>query len=238
MKQILDCIIVDDDTMSLTILESLIKKTDFLHLKDKFTSAVEAANFLRKEDVDVIYLDIEMPEMTGLELLSTLDKKPQVILTTSESKYALDAFDYDVTDYLLKPIENYARFLKASNKAKENSMQGIGVLADQNTGVDRYLFVKVDSLLVKIDYDSLLWVEAYGDYVKIYTAQKMYLVYTTLRAVEAELPTSEFMRVHRSYIIRLEKIENIDQGNLQIRDKIIPISNTYKPKLMERIHTL
>ncbi len=238
MKNKLDCIIVDDDPMSIAILKSLIQKTDFLTLSAQFTSAIEAANFLRKETIDLIYLDVEMPEMTGLELLSTLVKKPQVILTTSNSKYALDAFDYDVTDYLLKPIENYARFLKASNKAKENSMKGIGVLHDQNTGMDRYLFVKVDSLLVKIEYDSVLWVEAYGDYVKIYTNEKMYLVYTTLRTVEKELPTTEFMRVHRSYIIKLDKIENIDQGNLQIRDKIIPVSNTYKTKLMERIHTL
>ena len=238
MKEKLDCIIVDDDEMSLAILESLINKTGFLNLKEKFTSAIDAANYLRNKVIDVVYLDVEMPEMTGLELLSTLERKPQVILTTSNSKYALDAFDYDVTDYLLKPIENYARFLKASNKAKDNSMKGIGILPNQNAALERFMFVKVDSLLVKIDYDTLLWVEAYGDYVKIYTEQKMYLVYTTLRAVEQELPITEFMRVHRSYIIRLDKIENIDQGNLQIRDKIIPISNTYKPKLMERIHTL
>jgi DNA-binding LytR/AlgR family response regulator len=238
MKEILDCIIVDDDAMSLTILESLIKKTDFLNLKSKFSSAIEAAAYLRKETIDIIYLDVEMPEMTGLELLSTLSVKPQVILTTSNSKYALDAFDYDVTDYLMKPISNYARFLKGSTKARENCQKGIGILPEQTSGVDKCLFVKVDSLLVKINFNILLWAEAYGDYVKLYTEKKMYLVYTTLRAVEEKLPVSEFMRVHRSYIIRLDKIENIDQGNLLIRDKIIPVSNTYKAKLMERIHTL
>ena len=242
MKKILDCIIVDDDDMSITILESLITKTDFLNLKGKFSSAIDAASYLNKETVDLLYLDVEMPEMTGLELLSTLTIKPQIILTTSNSKYALDAFEYDVTDYLLKPIANYARFLKASNKAKENYQKGIGTLSEQNNegkiGVDKCLFVKVDSVLVKIDFDMLLWVEAYGDYVKIYTDKKMHLVYTTLRAVEDKLPTNEFMRVHRSYIIRLDKIVNIDQGSLLIKDKIVPVSNTYKTKLMERLHTL
>lgn len=242
MKEILDCIIVDDDDMSITIIESLINKTDFLNLKGKFSSPIDAASFLNKETVDLLYLDVEMPEMTGLELLSTLTIKPQIILTTSNSKYALDAFEYDVTDYLLKPIDSYARFLKASNKAKENYHKSVATLSEQNAegkvGVDKSLFVKVDSVLVKIDFDELLWVEAYGDYVKIYTDKKMHLVYTTLRAVEDKLPNNEFMRVHRSYIIRLDKIENIDQGSLLIKDKIVPVSNTYKTKLMERLHTL
>ncbi|UZR95422.1 LytR/AlgR family response regulator transcription factor [Chondrinema litorale] len=232
----LDCIIVDDDSMSLTILEALIEKTDFLNLKAKFVNAIDTAAFLRKHDVDLIFLDVEMPEMSGLELLSTLTKKPQIILTTSNTKYAIDAFDYDVTDYLLKPIENYARFLKAANKALDSCKNtNAGILTEAE---DQSFYVKVDSLLVKIDFTEILWIEAFGDYVKIFTDQKMFLVYTTLRTVEDKLPSTVFMRVHRSYIIRIDKIENIDQGNLQVKNKIIPVSNTYKPKLMDRIQTL
>ncbi len=232
----LDCIIVDDDSMSLTILEALIEKTDFLNLKAKFVNAIDTAAFLRKHDVDLIFLDVEMPEMSGLELLSTLTKKPQVILTTSNTKYAIDAFDYDVTDYLLKPIENYARFLKAANKALENCRNNEAAILTE--AEDQSFYVKVDSLLVKIDFSEILWIEAFGDYVKIFTDKKMFLVYTTLRTVEDKLPSAVFMRVHRSYIIRIDKIENIDQGNLQVKNKIIPVSNTYKPKLMDRIQTL
>ena len=235
MKDQLTCIIVDDDSMSLIILESLIQKTDFLVLKKKFDNAIETAAYLRKNDVDLIFLDVEMPEMSGLELIKMMQEKPQIILTTSNKKYAIDAFDYDVTDYLLKPIENYARFLKAARKALDNCKNKLAILTEAE---DKSFYVKVDSLLVKIDFSEILWIEAFGDYVKIFTDKKMFLVYTTLRTVEDKLPSSVFMRVHRSYIIKIDKIENIDQGNLQVKDKIIPVSNTYKAKLMERIQTL
>ncbi|WP_020528561.1 LytR/AlgR family response regulator transcription factor [Flexithrix dorotheae] len=233
MGKKLTCIIVDDDLMSLKIMETLVARNTSLDLVGKFENAIEAANMLANQPVDLIFLDVEMPEMTGLEFIKTLNAPPQIILTTSKEKYALEAFEYEVTDYLLKPIENYARFLKAVQRAQKN-------IEEQNSAKEEgdSLYVKVESLLENIKFVDIDFIEAAGDYVKIHTSKRMLLVYTTLRAVEKKLPESQFMRIHRSFIIRLDRIENIDISNLQIGRRIIPISNTYKNSLMERIKTL
>ena len=232
MKKVMNCIAVDDDLLSLKILEGLIAKTDLLHFMGSFGNAVEVANLTKKEDIDLIFLDVEMPEMTGLELIKILDKKPQIIIVSSKKKYALDSYNYDVVDYLLKPVKNYARFLQAVQKAYKNFQQLI------TKGADDYIFIKVDSLLLNFNFNNILWVEAYGDYVKIHTDAKIYTVYSTLKTMEKKLPKDEFFRVHRSYIVRVDKIKNVDQSNLQIKNKVIPISNTYRQSFFERINTL
>ena len=228
----MNCIAVDDDLLSLKILEGLIAKTDMLNLLGTFSNAVEVANVTREADIDLIFLDVEMPEMTGLELIKILDKKPQIIIVSSKRKYALDSYNYDVVDYLLKPVKNYARFLQAVQKAYKNFEQ----LNVKET--DDYIFIKVDSLLLNFNFNDILWLEAFGDYVKIHTNRKVYTVYTTLKAMEQKLPKDDFFRIHRSYIVRIDKIKNVDQSNLQIESKIIPISNTYRHSFFERINTL
>ncbi len=224
------CIAVDDDPVSLGIIEVLVERTEMLQWVKGFEDPVAAANYLRNEQPDILFLDVEMPEMTGIELLQTLRTPLQVILTTSKKSYALEAFEYEVTDYLLKPLQ-YPRFLKAVEKAVTRMLK-------PEQPKTRSLFVKEDHLLVSLPFEDIAWVEAYGDYVKIYTTGRMYTIYTTLKTVESRLPASEFLRVHRSFIVRLDRIENIDAGNLQIADKIIPVSNTYRPALMARIQTL
>ncbi len=230
------CIIVDDDIMSLKILEALVAKTDFLELIGAYSSSIEAANVAREQPIDLIFLDIEMPNMTGLEFIKTLDKKPQIIIASSKKEYALDAFEYDVVDYLLKPIEDYSRFLKAVLKAKDKIMA-----EPKEPIIDRpqeNIFIKVDSLLVNFDLKDIYWVEAYGDYVKIHTLDKTHTVYSTLKAIEEKLPSYDFVRIHRSYIVRIDKIKNIDQNNLEITGKVLPVSNSYKQDLIKRIKTL
>ena len=228
----MNCIAVDDDQLSLKILEGLIAKTDMLNLLGTFDDAVEAANVTTNQNIDLIFLDVEMPEMTGLELIKILDKKPQIIIVSSKSKYALDSYNYDVVDYLLKPVENYARFLQAVQKAHKNFQQKNPKEADD------YIFIKVDSLFLNFNFHDILWVEAFGDYVKIITEEKIYTVYSTLKTIEKKLPEDDFIRVHRSYIVRIDKIKNVDLSNLQIKNKIIPISNTYRQSFFERINTL
>jgi len=236
MSDSIRCIIVDDDRMSLRILQSLVEKTDFLHLVGAYDNALQAARALVEQEVDLLFLDVEMPDMTGLELIETLDRKPQIIITTSKEQYAMKAFDHDAADFLLKPIENYARFLKAVRKAMGNLRKP----APTPAGAEpvNTVFIKVDSLLVSFNLKEVHYIEAYGDYVKIHTEAKTFVVHTKLRTMEDTLPDRDFARVHRSFIVRIDKIKNIDTSNLQVGTKIIPISNSYRPLLFEKIQTL
>ncbi|KEO72287.1 LytR/AlgR family response regulator transcription factor [Anditalea andensis] len=229
------CVLVDDDLMSLKILRALIGKTPFLQLEGMFDNPIEAFKSLSEKKVDILFLDVEMPEMTGLELLDTLSEIPQIILTTSKYNYAVDAFDYDVADFLLKPIENYSRFLKAVRKAKANLEKP--EIEHVLNGTDQ-MFIKVDSLLVNFNLNDILHIEAFGDYIKIHTEHKIFVVHAKLRTVEEALPRNNFARIHRSFIVRLDKIKNIDPSNLEVGKKVLPISNSYRPNLLSKINTL
>ena len=232
----LTCILIDDDRMSLKILQSLVEKTDFLRLTGVFDNSIEAHKSLSKNNVDLIFLDVEMPDMNGLELMETLNQKPQIVLTTSKPQYAVDAFDYEVVDFLLKPIDNYSRFLKAALKAKANHEKVMSGL-EHNHSINQ-IFIKIDSLLINFNLEQILWIEAAGDYIKIHTDNKPFLVHSKLRTVEEKLPSQDFARVHRSFMVRVDKIKNIDNGNLQVGSKIIPVSNSYRNNLMSKIRTL
>ena len=237
MSDTIRCIIVDDDRMSLRILQALVEKTDFLSLEGAYDNALRAARALSEQEVDLLFLDVEMPDMTGLELIETLDRKPQIIITTSKEQYAMKAFDHDAADFLLKPIENYARFLKAVRKAMGNLRRPVAP-APAGTEPVNTVFMKVDSLLVSFNLKEVHYIEAYGDYVKIHTEVKTFVVHTKLRTLEDTLPERDFARVHRSFIVRIDKIKNIDTSNLQVGTKIIPISNSYRAQLFEKIQTL
>jgi len=235
MNRVYSCILVDDDRMSLKILQSLVGKTPFLQVEGLYENPVEAFNALSDNKVDILFLDVEMPEMTGLQLLDTLAELPQIILTTSKHNYAVDAFDYDVADFLLKPINNYSRFLKAVRKAKANLEKP--EIEYRFNGTDQ-MFIKVDSLLVNFNLNDILHIEAFGDYIKIQTEQKVFVVHAKLRTVEEALPRKDFARIHRSFIVRLDKIKNIDPSNLEVGKKVLPISNSYRSHLLAKINTL
>lgn len=223
------CIIVDDDPMSVAVLTKMVQKTGFLDLIQSFNDPVEAATFLAEEEVDLVFLDVEMPGMTGLELLRTLSDPPAVILVSSKKDYALDAFEFNVTDYILKP-PSWARFLKAVQKVKD-----VQQAQEEDVFRGKNIFVKADSVLVKLNIEQILWVEALADYIAIHTDKKRYIAHTTMKSMERKLPGDEFIRVHRSYIVRLDEIDKIEDNTVIIGQKLIPVGGTYRGKLMSRL---
>lgn len=236
-ENVLSCVVVEDDPVAQKVLEVVIQKTSFLNLKKSFSDPVEASAYLKTEQVDLIFLDIEMPGINGLELLSLLDYKPSVIVVTAQQQYAVQAFEHNVLDYLVKPVNDYSRFLKAVLKAKEAKDSKKQSAPSGKTEAPP-LFVKVDSLLHNINLNSILWIEAYGDYVKINTDQKMLMILSTLKGIEGKLPENQFVRVHRSFIVNIKRIDNIDPSNLQIGAKIIPISASHRDALINKINLL
>lgn len=228
------CIIVDDDQMQRQLLESYVSDVEELELVDSCESATQALHVLQKDRADLLFLDVEMPNMSGLDLLSTLTYKPQVVLVTAHEKYALDAFEFDVTDFLKKPIQ-FPRFLKAVNKAMERTKEpdiGSGKKGDYD------MFVKDGNQLVKIPTGEIQFINALSDYVKIVTPQKEYAILYTMKNISDKLPAEKFMRVHRSYIVRLDKIDRIADHIIEIDRHSIPISKSYREELYERLNTL
>ncbi len=228
------CIIVDDDEMSRLALTKLVGQVNSLSLVKVCSGSVEALNFLNAEKVDLVLLDIEMPEMTGLEFIKNLKKPPLIILATSKKKYALESYEYNIVDFIIKPV-SIDRFVKSITKAKEifdSSQQTIS-----SSGID-YVFIKSHSTLVKIGIDEIVWVEALGDYITINTSTKRHIIHTTMKIVEGKLPADKFIRVHRSYIVSLDKINSIDDTVIVIGSKLIPVGAVYKENLTKRLNLL
>ncbi len=230
----MNCMIVDDDELSRNIVEDLIVETDFLTLTNSCDNPVDAFNILRKEQVDLIFLDVEMPKMSGIEMIKNLNPLPQIILITSHSEYALESYEYDVTDFILKPV-SHPRFLKAVSKAKERFESKQGKVEEQDS---KTIFIKTDSKLVQVNTEDILWVEALGNYVMIKTSDKKYTVHNTMKEMESKLPSNNFIRVHRSFIVRLDKIESIEDNIAVISNKLISIGGAYKDELNKRLNFL
>lgn len=233
IKEKLGCVIVDDDRVSQAIIEELAVRTGFLRIEASFTDPVQAAKWLSANPTDVVFLDVEMPEVSGLDLLETLNHKPQVIIISSKPQYAVDAISFEVSSYLLKPIDDFSKFLKATLKAKDRIEK-----ANKDQHPTDKIFIKVDSLFTNLSFSEIAWIEALGDYVQIKAGDKTLTIYHTMKAVEERLPPETFIRVHRSFIVNVDKISNLDQTNLEIAGRIIPIGNTYRQSLMQRIKTL
>ncbi|HDJ33037.1 MAG TPA: response regulator transcription factor [Bacteroidetes bacterium] len=233
----MNCIIVDDDRMSRLVIEEFIKKTNFLKLTASFSAAVEAVNVITSNNqIDLIFLDIEMPEMSGIDFMNTLKQPPQIIIISSKEKYALDAFSYDVTDYLLKPIA-YPRFYRAVSKA--HSRYQLSRLDNHNR---EEIFIKRGSSLVRLKLDDILWVEALENYVILNTFNEKYTIHFTMKAIEKKLPPAKFLRIHRSFIINIKKISIIQDNSVEIETdhgfKGIPIGKSYKDQLMKDINLM
>jgi len=233
----MNCIIIDDDEMSRRVVEEFINRTDFLDLKNSFSNAVEAINYIKQdEDVNLIFLDIEMPEMSGIDFLNTLLTPPQVIIISSKEEYAIQAFDYSVTDYLLKPI-TYARYFKAVSKAYEIFNKGRA-----NVDVEKEIFIKKNSSLVRIKYNDILWIEALENYVVINTINDKFTIHFTMKSIENQLPSIKFKRVHRSFIVNISRITSIEDNSIIIKlneiKKVIPIGKSYKEKLLNEINLM
>lgn len=234
----MNCIIIDDDPLSRKIIEGFIEKTDVLNLVGSFESPLSAFKAFDGDDpIDLIFLDIEMPEMTGLEFINTLDSPPIIIIVTGQEKYALEAYEYDVVDYLLKPLA-LPRFYKSVNKAQKRFQD--------RESISKYpeeIFIKKkNSTLVRLKYDDILWVEALENYVTVNTFKEKFTIHFTMKAIENKLPLVKFKRVHRSYIVNIHRIEYIEDNNVVIKvesgSKVIPIGKSFRDNLMDDLNLI
>lgn len=227
--QKITCLIVDDEPMALSLIEGYVLKTPFLELKQKCSNGLEALDFLNKEQVDLVFLDIQMPDLTGLELSKVISKDTKIVFTTAFDQYAIEGFKAEALDYLLKPFD-YAEFLTAANKAKEwfkLVRSKSGTISHQNM---EFLFVRSEYKQTKIKLNEVLYFEGLKDYIKIWLKDesKPVLTLMSLKALEEELPSDQFMRVHRSFIIALNEIEAVERGQVLIANKRITVSDQYK----------
>ncbi|RAK66975.1 LytR/AlgR family response regulator transcription factor [Hymenobacter edaphi] len=230
----LRCLVVDDDPLAIQVIQNCITHTDFLESVGACSSAIEAAAALRTTPVDLLFLDVDMPEMSGLDLLDTLTEPPMVVLVTSSRDYAVAAFEHRVVDYVVKPVA-YARFLKAAQKALETAQAAPAPAAAAPVSTD-HTFVKVDSKLVRVAFDDVHYVEALGDYVHIVLGQQKLIVYSTMRAVEEKFPPQQFVRIHRSTIVNLRYVQAIDDNAVVIDGKHLPIGQTYLRDVLQRLN--
>jgi DNA-binding LytR/AlgR family response regulator len=230
------CIIIEDDELSRKVLEEYIRKTDHLDLVASFHNAIDAINHLGHDTkIDLVFLDIELPQMSGVEFLESLQLTPQVIITSSKEQYAIKAFDFNVTDYLLKPIR-YPRFYKAVDKAfKMEKLYEVNRIDDE-------IFIKKNSTLIKLAYDDILWIEALENYVVLNTENDKYTIHFTMKAMEKTLPKYKFLRIHRSYIVNLRKVTAIKEKNLILnfsnKTQELPIGKSYRDRLLKEIKTM
>lgn len=230
----MNCIIIDDDEMSRNAMQHLVSQVQFLNLSGVCTNAKEALSILNTSQVDLMLLDVEMPDISGLDLIKSLKKHPLTILATSKKEYAIEAFECNVIDYLVKPV-SLDRFFKAVFKAKEifdSSQQTLESLDND------FVFIKANGVLIKIDIKEILWLEALGDYVTIHTSEKKYTIHSTMKAIEKKLSPTFFIRVHRSFMVSLNKIASIDDNVIVINKQLIPIGAIYKDNLAKKLNLL
>lgn len=229
----MNCIIIDDHELSIKSLEHFIGKTTFLNLNHSFSNPVDALSFVSDNKLDLIFLDIEMPEMNGIEFINAVKNNlPQVILTTYHEEFALAAFEHNVTDYLMKPV-TYQRFFQAVSKAKDIfEKQAVHHISNDT------VFVKKGSSIVKLKKSEIIYVEALVDYVVLYTDKEKFIVHSSMTAMENKLSQQDYMRVHRSYIIRIDKIDSIEDNAISYKEKLIPIGKTYREDVLKRLNML
>lgn len=226
------CVVVDDDPVARSVIEHFIKDTPDLTLQGSFEAATRAISDPLLKSARILFLDVEMPTMTGLEMLDAMADPPLVILVTSKPDYAVEAFDVDVVDFLLKPV-TYARFLKSVNRCRAVLESRI----DPGEAAD-HVFVKSDGRLIKLQLADIEWVEAQRDYVLIHTSQQDLFIHSTMKRLSDRLGEGEFARVHRSFIVRMDKIQDIEDGSILIGKKVIPLGQSYKDELMGKLNML
>lgn len=226
----MNCLIADDNELALIMLSSLIAQTKNLTVVVKCSTALEAFNYLKDNAVDIAFLDVEMPGMTAIELIKALPKKPVIVLLTANPAYAVDAFDLNVADYIVKPV-TLARLLQAIEKATSLLSK---VKQERKEPEQPFLFIKEKNVLKKVALHDILFIEAMGDYIKIHCTDKWYTANSSLRAME-EKYGRYFLKVHRSYLVSLSKIESIDESVINIGKNMIPVAESFRKKLLEKL---
>ncbi|MGC4034671.1 MAG: LytTR family DNA-binding domain-containing protein [Chitinophagaceae bacterium] len=232
----IDCIIIDDEPLARKGIKEYVNDIDFLNLIGEFEVALKAVDLIKNGLAKLVFLDIQMPKITGLEFLKTIKQGPPVIFTTAYPQHALEGFELNALDYLVKPI-SFDRFLKAALKAKEfyEVRQKNTVMDTSEATQQDYFFVKADNKLVRISFDDVLFAEALQNYVTIHTKEKKYITYLTFKSVEEYLPPHKFIKTHKSYIVSVSKIDSIEGNDLRIGNHYIPISRNEKEEVMEKL---
>lgn len=225
----MNCVIVDDDILSRKALEFCIETTDYLTLVGAYSNAIEARIGIEKSSVDLIFLDVEMPEMTGIDFLRNFRNIPQVILVTAKEDYAFEGFKYDVTGYLIKPLDKKV-FLKATKKALDIHTNIVNKKPEE-----AHVFVKVNNVLTKVYLHEINWIEALGDYIRIHTDAEKHIVLSTMKSFQEKLPEDGFMRIHKSYIANLSKVQKMVGNTLVFNKGEVPVSRTYKEAVVKRL---
>ncbi|WP_257669497.1 LytR/AlgR family response regulator transcription factor [Parapedobacter tibetensis] len=224
------CIAVDDEPLALDIIADYVAKIPELSLVASTTNAIEALTMVQNGEVDLVFLDVQMPELTGIQFLKIINGKCDVILTTAYPQYALEGYELNVVDYLLKPIA-FDRFYKSVQKVLNNSVlktqQPVLSTVQQNDMVD-FIFVKTEHKIQRVDLDDILYIEGLKDYISIFTTTERIVTLQNMKKMEDILPANRFVRVHRSYIVALDKIASIERGRIFIQDKVIPVGDTYR----------
>ncbi len=225
----LSCIIVDDEPVARKILQEFVEQLSFLDLQGKFENAVKAEMFLKQNKTDLIFLDIEMPKVSGLEFLQKMDTESMVILTTAFPQYALEGYELDIIDYLLKPFA-FNRFLKAVHKARDFYLMKTNTNSQLPAS---YIFIKSEKRIEKLELTEILYAESIGNYVSIVTGNKKILAYITMKSLESQLPNDVFIKVHQSFLVNASKIETIEGNEIKMGTHSLPISRNYRDSVMK-----
>jgi len=224
--------IVDDEPLAIEAMENLVGKVKELCLVKTCHDAVDAFQYLQKQKVDLVFLDIEMPELSGIDFLKTLQNPPQIIFTTAYRQYAADAFDMDVLDYLVKPI-SFERFLRAVNRYFEKNTPSLSSIAEHNH--NESIVIRADKKNIKVNLNEIILVSSLKDYVKLKTINKTYITKLTISKMEELLPEEKFTRIHRSYIVAINKIKSFTSTSVEIEGEYIPISRNYRQNVLEKL---
>lgn len=233
----LRCMIVDDEPLALDILTSYINKIDNLELVASLSNAVEAFNMLTRSQVDILFLDIQMPRLNGLDLIRNMNKAPKVIFTTAYREYALEGYELDAADYLLKPI-SFDRFLRAVQKVIHSYPQPAQALASNGNPPysDAFIYLKADKKMVKVFLNEILYIESLKDYIRVFTPEKNIVTYQRISYMEEKLPHHKFIRIHRSYIVALDKVEAYSNSHVEVAKKEIPIGRNYRQGVLKMLN--
>jgi DNA-binding LytR/AlgR family response regulator len=237
----MNCIAIDDESLALSKIKRFAEKIEYINLVECFDNALDSIYFIKENNIQLIFLDIQMKDFTGIQLIEALHSPPQIILTTAYDQYALKGYELDVTDYLLKPIQ-FDRFLKACEKAYsifQNKYKLLSLTNEVATSPkkDEFIFVKTGSTSVKVKLMDILYIEGMKDYLSVYTTHGRIVTLQTFESIKSILPVEEFIRVHRSYLVPKKRIEKIHKNDIEIAGKLIPIGRTYKSQFIEAIYS-
>lgn len=233
-KNNISCLIVDDEPMAREIISTHLSKIENIEVIASCSNAIEAFQEINKHAIDLVFLDINMPEISGISFAKSINKNIKVIFTTAYRDYAVEGFELRAVDYLLKPI-SFERFSKAIS-AFHDTQTPINVEAPSETSSNDFIFVRSDRVMLKIDFNAIIYIESYSDYIKIHTAKKVIVTRETISAIDAKLPKDQFLRIHRSFIVAISKISSFTSDHVVIKNQSLPISRSYKKEVQQRLN--